>query len=157
MKKLLVGIMALVMSLSINAQCHGGQNHEGGCPKAKAGKCCKMLTPEDKAKKLVERFNLSDEKASELVKFYKDQDAQRQKAMVAKAKREAKEREDMKKAMAKSEQKLGKIIGAENLKTLQQEREERVKAHQAHHSQQAGKGPHKDCNGGHHHQPHDAK
>lgn len=140
MKKLLVGMMALVMSLSISAQqpCHHGA--EGGCQKGKEHKCCKMMKPEERAGFIAERFNLDESKKEALLKFYKDEDVKRQKEMIKRAKEEDARKAKMKKELDKSDKKLGKIIGAENLKALQQEREERMKAFQKHHNDKAHRG-----------------
>ena len=138
-----------MLSVGINAQSapEGPGGHEG-CKDGKK-KCCRMVSPEDRAGKLMAKFNLGEEKRAALVKYFSDMDAARQKEMAEHAKAMEKARAKKAKAMEKNDQKLGKIIGADNLKVLQQERIERMEARQQRHAKpgmKPGMGQeHKDC------------
>lgn len=131
MKKLsLVILAACMLSLTVLAQneavvkCEG--HHKEGFHK--------KLSPEDRALKLTEKFQLNDLQKDKLIKLFRDNDASRAKASERRKKEMEREHAKMEKAMERSDKELGKIIGADNLRVLQQERLERVKARNQHHA-----------------------
>lgn len=136
MKKLQLILVVLGMMLGSAAM---AQEVKKECKDPRHEKCHRMLPPEERASKLAERFNLDAAQKEKLTKVFRKDDDERGKAEARKNKFMEREHAKMEKAMSRSEQEIGKIIGAENLKALQQEKSERMKARQGHHVKPEGK------------------